>query len=246
MRKNGEQKRYPLTIEHRWDILYSQYPEKYDEFASYESEQDEKTLLHNMFDFKNKEIIDIGSGTGASTFYLAEYAKSVIGIEPEKAMIDKAEKKAKELGVQNVRFIEGIAQKIPLPDNSADVVVGMTFNDYPPKTVVPAFIKEATRVVRSGGLIVVTNVAPGWYGGVLYEVIQHDLGGEPEERHRQYVDVAGFDWHDVYSVTDYGTLDNIVSAYGFIFGMNAINYLRKHSKTTIEWGWRRHFKTVYK
>ena len=199
-----------------------------------------------MFDFNNKEIIDIGSGTGTSTLYLAEYAKRVIGVEPESAMIKEAERKAKELGIKNVSFVEGTAQNIPLPDSSVDVVVGMTFNDYPPETVVPAFVNEATRVVRSGGLIVTTNVAPGWYGGELFDVIQHNLEGAPEERHRQYVDVAGFDWHDVYSITDYGSLENIISAYGFIFGMNAIDYLRKHNKTTIKWGWRRHFKTVYK
>ena len=212
-------KEYPLTIENRWDILYSEYPEKYDEFCSYESTQDKDTLIHNMFDLKDKELLDIGSGTGESTFYFAKYAKSVIGIEPEKAMNEEAKRKAKELGINNVSFVEGFAQKIPLPDNSADMVVGMYFVDHPQDTLIPVFIAEATRVVRNGGLIIVSNNPPGWYGGALDHVIKSTYRGA-EDRHRIYTE-AGFDYHDVYTETDYGTVENMVSAYGFIFGMNA-------------------------
>ena len=238
-------KKRPLTIEGRWDIMYSKYPEKYDEFCSYEAKQDESTLLHNMFDFKCKEVIDIGSGTGESSSYFAKYAKNVIGVEPEKAMNDEALRKAKELGINKVRFVEGTAQNIPLPDNSADMVVGMYFVDHPQVTLIPTFIEEATRVVRSGGMILVANDPPGWHGGELDSIIKNNYPGA-EERHRQYVDVAGFDWHDVFEETDYGSLENIISSYGFIFGMNAINYLRKHNKTTIKSCTRRHFKTIHK
>lgn len=236
----------PLTIEGRWDIMYSKFPEKYDEFCSYESEQDEDTLLHNMFDFNGKEIVDIGSGTGESTFYFAKYAKNVIGVEPEKAMNDEALRKAKELGIDNVRFVEGKAQSIPLPDNSADMVVGMYFQDYPQVTAIPDFIKEATRVIRSGGMILVTNNPPGWYGGELDSIIKDNDQGMADERHRQYVDVAGFDWHDVYAETDRGSVENMISSYGFIFGMKAINYIRKHNITRVKSCSRRHFKIIEK
>lgn len=235
----------PLTIESRWDLMYSRYPEKYDEFCSYDSKTDERTLKHNMFDFIGKEIVDIGSGTGESTFYFAKYAKSVIGVEPEKSMNEEAKRKAKEMGIQNVSFVEGKAQSIPLPDNSADIITGMYFMDYPGEIVIPSFIKEATRVLRDGGLILVSNDPPNSYGGELNDIIKDEDTGGAETRHRIYTE-AGFDYHDVHSVKDFGTVDNMVSSYGFIFGMNAINHIRRNKITTNRATSRRHFKVIRK
>lgn len=235
----------PLTIENRWDLMYARYPEKYDEFCSYSSDKDESTLLQNMFDLKGKEIVDIGSGTGGSTFNIAKYAKNVIGVEPEPAMNEEAKRKAKELGLENVSFVEGWAQDIPLPDDSADMVIGMYFVDHPQETLIPAFIKEATRVVRDGGMILVSNDPPNSYGGAFNDIIKDDNNGMAEERQRQY-EIAGFDFVDVHSSTDYGTPENMVSSFGFIFGMNAINHIRKHKVSTNTATSRRHFKVVKK
>jgi len=124
------------------------------------------------------------------------------------------------------------------------MVVGMYFVDHPQDTLIPVFIAEATRVVRNGGLIIVSNNPPGWYGGALDHVIKSTYRGA-EDRHRIYTE-AGFDYHDVYTETDYGTVENMVSAYGFIFGMNAINHIREHKITTNRASSRRHFKAIHK
>ncbi len=237
-------KEYPLTIENRWDIMYRDYPEKYDEFASIGWRHREENQLYNMFNFRGKQVVDVGSGSGKSTFKLAPHAEYVIGVEPEKSMRDLAVKKAEEMGVTNVRFIEGAAENIPLPDDSADFVTAITTVMMPPEEAIPRFAAEAERVTRTGGTIIYKGVTPGWYGGDLDHVIQDQWAIENDPISDAAWRKAGFRVEDYQILQDYGTLDKIISVYGFIFGMKAIEYLREHNKTTITWSYRWYIKRV--
>lgn len=160
----ADSKRRGETIENRWDILYRDYPEVYDEFAGVPYDPPMIEVLHGLFDFRGKKVVDIGSGSGRSTFSIAAYAEHVIGVEPEASMRKIAEEKAKKQGVSNVSFVDGCAEDIPLDTGSVDMVVAITATMYPPEKVIPRFVEEAARVVRGGGAVVSVDVAPGWYG----------------------------------------------------------------------------------
>ena len=245
MKMSAKRTSKPLTIENRWDILYQDYPEVYEEFSSVLSMQPEETRLHIRFELKGKDIVDVGSGSGRSTFYFAQYAKSVIGVEPEKAMRELAEREAIRRGISNVHFLKGSGQKIPLPDDSTDVVSAITAAFHPIEEIVPAFIREATRVLKPGGLILVEDITPGWYGGELHNIIQDpNTDTLSTARNRMYIDVHGFSYEDVEKIKDYESLDKIIRTYGFIFGMNAIKYIRKQNKTSITWRFRRYYKVI--
>ena len=237
-------KEYPLTIENRWDIMYRDFPEKYDEFATIGWNHKEENQIYNKFNFNEKQVADIGSGSGKSTFLLAPYAKFVIGIEPEKSMRDLAIKKVKEKGIANIRFIEGAAENIPLPYNSVDYVSAITTVMNPPDEVIPRFIEEAERVVKPGGTIIYKGVTPGWYGGELDHIIQDQWAIENDPIADNEWNKAGFSFEDYQVIQDYGTLDKIIDVYGFIFGLSVIEFLRKHRKTTITWSYRWYFKQV--
>jgi len=244
---NNKEKTRPETIENRWDILYRDYPEVYDEFASFPYNPPMIEVIHAMFDLSGKEIVDIGSGSGLSTFPLAKYAKGVIGIEPEKAMRELAGKKALELGISNIKFIEGRAEAIPLDEKSVDMVTAFTATLYPPRQMVPLFVAEASRVTKSGGLVLAVDIAPSWYGGELAEIIGDvDADVESWAKHRAFVDDAGFSYKDIDQIQDYGSLEKIIGTYGFIFGRKAIDHLRAHNKTTIKWRFRMFYKIIEK
>jgi ubiquinone/menaquinone biosynthesis C-methylase UbiE len=235
------------TVENRWDILYRDFPEVYDEFASIGSDSSVNDFIFRTFDFTNKDVVDVGSGTGKSTFAIAKLAKHVIGIEPEESMRRVAYEEANRIGLSSVDFIAGTGEEIPLPDKSVDIVTGFTLAIHPPERF-RYFAQEAMRIVRHGGHVISVGVAPFWYGGDLAEVIlgpsrvtQTDTEGVVD---RILVQEFGFEYADVDSIQDYGSLDRIVRTYGFIFGRKAIDYLRKHNKTTIHWRNRIHFKKV--
>jgi ubiquinone/menaquinone biosynthesis C-methylase UbiE len=238
MHLSRDMKERPQSIENRWDILYRDYPEVYDEFANVPYEPRMVDVLHKEFNLDGKTIADIGSGSGRSSIQLAKYAERVIGVEPEKAMRDEAEKNTAGTGLDNITYIDGRAEEIPLDDGSFDMVVALTASMYPPEEVIPLFVEEAKRVVKTGGVIVSVDVAQGWYGGELADVID-DPGADLDLRakHRCF-EVAGFSYFDVRQTSFYGSLEKIIGTYGFIFGVKVIDYIKQNNITSIKWTFR--------
>lgn len=243
-------KEYPLTIENRWDTLYSEYPEKYDEFCG-DTDPDNlgKSNIHDIFDLSGKTVVDIGSGTGASSFNFARFAERVIGIEPEQSMREIAEKNALEYGVSNVEFKEGIGQDIPLPDNSTDVVTAITAVIFPVETELPKFLNEAERITKPKGLVIIENSAS--YGGDLEEIVKSGMTDEEKEWavnhdrvYHQTMESHGYSFFDYETRNDYGTVEEMVRIYGFIFGTNVIDYIRETNRTKVSWKWRIHYKRL--
>lgn len=238
----------PETIENRWDILYRDYPEVYEAFASVKGTPAKD--YGKMLNLKDKIVIDVASGTGRSTFPLARYAKRVIGVEPEAAMLKIAEDTLKQNGLKNVSFLTGTSDHIPLPDRSADVVVAFTSASFYSAENIQMFVNEATRVLVDNGFIHSVDVAPGWYGGDLAPVIRgpsRRRGGVDYEGIRDETFTSfGFKHKDFYTYSQFDSLEHILTTYGFIFGKKAIEYIRAHNKTRIKWKDRIYSKQVTK
>ncbi len=241
----------PETIEEHWDILYSKYPEVYNELAA--SEYADGTIIktvRKIVNLKNKTVVDIGSGTGLSTFEVAKHAKFVYGIEPEKAMKVKAVKNAKKMNVKNVKFLKGQAEKIPMKDNSVDVATAFTSipSNYSDFSNIPKMVKdvvrEVSRVVKKNGYFIIANLPPKWGGGELAPI----LHGKTRERKGSFASILdkslrkGFKYKDIFVYSRFGSLKKALEVYGFIFGKKAIYYLKKHNKSTIKWKFRIYYK----
>jgi SAM-dependent methyltransferase len=222
----------PLTIENRWDVLYRDYPEVYEAFGACPYLPDPVDVVATRFELHGT-VVDIGSGTGRSTLRLAAHAARVVGVEPEAAMRQVAERRAQEEGVDNVAFLAATKESIPLPDASVDAVVSVFGGVDPP---------EAVRIARPGAPIVVVGIPPGRYGGELVDVIAQPTP-ELEDDHRVLVE-AGFAFEDFESVQEYGSTDRIVETYGFIFGRRAVEHLRRTCQTSIRWTFRLHHRSA--
>jgi ubiquinone/menaquinone biosynthesis C-methylase UbiE len=222
----------PETIENRRDILYRDYAEIYDAFTSFPYHPRWVDVVNREFPLAGKVVVDTGSGTGKSTFALAEYAQRVIGVEPEPAMRALAEQALAEQPLDNVEFVAGSAEAIPLPDESVDMATAITASTD---------IDEALRVLKPGGLILRLDIATDWYGGELNQII-NDPTPELTEGNRRLVEELGFSSKEFDSIQEYGSTDNIVRTFGFIFGRNAIEHLKATGKTSIRWRFRIHYR----
>jgi ubiquinone/menaquinone biosynthesis C-methylase UbiE len=90
------------------------------------------------------DVVDIGCGTGLSSRPLIERGARVIGVEPDEAMLARAEA---TLG-EHARFLRGRAEELPLPDASADLVVAAQAAHWFEE---PDATNEILRVLRPGG-----------------------------------------------------------------------------------------------
>lgn len=224
----------PETIENRWDILYRDYPDVYEAFSNTPYHPSIFEELPKIIEMRGKVIADVGAGTGSSTIKLARYARQVIGIEYEAAMLQLARERSLGELTNSVAFVAGNALSLPLADQSVDFVTGITLALYPPEQF-RDFIREGVRVARES--VVYVGIPPGWYGGDLYDVIE-DFEKVDDEVDRIFLEEFHFAYQDVFSDQDYGTIDHIVSTYGFIFGKKAIEHIKRENKTSIRWKFR--------
>ena len=83
--------------------------------------------IHHAQLREGETVVDLGSGAGIDVFLSAnKVGKSgkVIGIDMTDGMLEKARKAAKDNGYSNVEYRKGdIETKIPVEDNTADVVI---------------------------------------------------------------------------------------------------------------------------
>jgi len=235
-------KQEPESLEGRWDILYRDYPEVYEEFGRVPKTPDLIDVIAERFPLADKIVVDVGSGSGLSTFKLAQHAGQVIGIEIEPSMIAVARKSALDLGVENVRFELGDAAHLPLADQSVDAAVAITLADRD----VRATAAEMARLVRPGGLVLRADVAPGWYGGELNPIITGQPRDEtpPPGSRDALLTELGYEMLDVFQDQDYGSVERLVRTYGFIHSKRVIDHCRRHRITTIRWKFRARFKVL--
>lgn len=104
-------------------------------------------------------VLDLGSGAGNDCFvarsFIGENGK-VTGLDFTEEMIDKANKNLKKTGFQNVEFVQGDIEKMPLSDNSFDVVISnCVLNLVPDKE--KAF-SEIYRVLKPNGHFCISDV----------------------------------------------------------------------------------------
>ena len=104
-------------------------------------------------------VLDLGSGAGADVLISARRVGAsgkAIGLDMTDEMLALARANAAAAGVENVEFVKGYLEDIPLADDSVDVVISnCVINLAADKRVVLA---EAARVLRPGGRFAVSDV----------------------------------------------------------------------------------------
>ena len=113
--------------------------------------------------FKEKaKILDIGCGAGYPLLEIAQRFgadSEVIGIDPWKASTNRLKAKAKTMGVNNIRIINGVAEELPIENNYFDLIVSNNgLNNCSDQMKVLA---ECYRTLKPGGQLVFTVNLPG-------------------------------------------------------------------------------------
>ena len=113
-----------------------------------------------LADLREGEVVlDLGSGGGIDVILSAKRVGPTgraFGVDFLPEMLELAETNAAEAGVDNVEFLAGTIEGVPLPDDSVDVVISnCVINLAPDKT--PVFA-EMARVLRRGGRVAVSDV----------------------------------------------------------------------------------------
>ncbi|MCW5962528.1 MAG: arsenite efflux transporter metallochaperone ArsD [Bryobacterales bacterium] len=170
-------------------------------------------------------VLDLGSGGGIDVLLSARRVGptgKAYGVDMTDEMLALARENQRKAGVENVEFLKGEIESIPLPDSSVDVIISnCVINLSADKDRV---LREAFRVLKPGGRFAISDVVVK--GGVPLAIRKHlelwagCIAGALDET--EYVDkltAAGFDGISIEPTRIYRAED----ARGFLAGAGFSN-----------------------
>ena len=144
-------------------------------------------------------VLDLGSGGGIDVLLSARRVSpggKAYGLDMTDEMLGLANENRKKAGVENVEFLKGEIENIPLPDDSVDVIISnCVINLSADKDRV---LREAFRVLKPGGRFAVSDVVTR---GEIPEEIRENMllwvgcvaGALEENEYRAKLAAAGFE-----------------------------------------------------
>jgi SAM-dependent methyltransferase len=167
-------------------------------------------------------VLDLGSGGGVDVLLSAKRVGptgKAYGLDMTDEMLALANENKRKAGAENVEFLKGEIEQIPLPDNSVDVIISnCAINLSADKDRV---LREAFRVLKPGGRFAVSDVVT--HGEMLPEIRQSVLlwvgcvaGALEENEYRTKLTSAGFEKIEIEPTRIY----RIEDAREFLSGQN--------------------------
>jgi arsenite methyltransferase len=158
-------------------------------------------------------VLDLGSGGGIDVLLSARRVApggKAYGLDMTDEMLALARENQRKAGVENVEFLKGEIENIPLPDRSVDVIISnCVINLSADKSRV---LREAFRVLRPGGRFAVSDVV---VRGPVPEDIRRNVelwigcvaGALQESEYRSKLAAAGFEEIEVEPTRVYTAAD---------------------------------------
>lgn len=127
---------------------------------------DELSMLYTRYHFasqytEGKEVLEVACGPGQGLGYLAKNAKRVVGGDIDENCLRFAQDHYAD-DERQIELLKLDAQNLPFEDNSFDTVLMFEAIYFLPDTA--KFIKEAKRILRPGGIVLIVTVNNQWSG----------------------------------------------------------------------------------
>ena len=148
---------------------------------------------------EGETVLDLGSGGGIDVLLSAGRVGPTgraYGLDMTNEMLELARRNQLAAGVENVEFMKGTIERIPLPGESVDVIISNCVINLSADK--PQVFREAARVLRPGGRLAVTDIVAD---PEMDETTRRDLGqwtgciagALTDEEFKRDLEAAGFE-----------------------------------------------------
>ena len=130
---------------------YDLAAQDYDKKEKYLNSFEKGKLLSLLSDLKNKKVLDVGAGTGRISLELFSLGAQVTALDVSDKILEVLKRKNKKIAT-----VVGEAEDLPFENDSFDLVVAAFLIVHLKDPT--RFFDEAYRVLKSGGIFLVTNI----------------------------------------------------------------------------------------
>jgi SAM-dependent methyltransferase len=160
----------PIPGYFQFDWLSSRHPDLYHQFALSTVGLMEK--LHTLIDLTDRDVLDIGAGTGRSAMGAAQKAKRVFAVDYYASVVLFGKSQLQQSVTTNVHYINGDREHLPLRENSVDVVINAWAELNP---------LEAYRALKPGGYLIQLGAVPNALCGEITHLLVPDYAWLPKD-----------------------------------------------------------------
>lgn len=139
-----------------WDRIAERYSKKP---VADESVYQKKLAVTRSYFRPDMEVLEFGCGTGSTTISHAPYVRHIRAIDYSSKMIEIARKKTDRANIDNVSFEQATIEEIDVPDQSLDVVLGLSILHLLENK--DQVIAEVHRMLKRGGVFVTSTACIG-------------------------------------------------------------------------------------
>jgi ubiquinone/menaquinone biosynthesis C-methylase UbiE len=229
----------PIPGYFEFDWLSSRFPDLYHEFAL--SSIGLITKLHDLIDFSEMNVLDVGAGTGRSSIELSKKAKKVYSTDVYSSVIHFGKNEIQRLGIQNIEYTYGDRDNLPFKDSTFDAVV---FSWAEPNHI------EAYRVLKNNGYLIQMASIPGALCGEITDYLHGTNHHDQKIFLPNYPDAFELQDHSVFSgiplvdsisvhkftcLTKYESYEELASIVGRLYGPKAKKYFIEKKQDTFSW-----------
>jgi len=161
------------------------------------------------------KILDLGSGTGRNSNYLAQIGAEVVGLEVSDTAIKIAKDRSFQLGVSVDYLKQNIGMEYPFEDNIFDLVIDITSSNSLNEKERRIYLKEVSRVLKDDGIFFVRALCKDGDKNAKY-LLKNNPGKE----------------RDTYIMPDIGLQERVFSKDDFIQTYSEYFKILKLKKTT--------------
>ncbi|MBR2569707.1 MAG: class I SAM-dependent methyltransferase [Paenibacillus sp.] len=228
--------------------IYRRYPEQYHQLIA--AQPDLRHDVQRVFDYADKDIVDLGAGTGRLTAQLAPLARSITALDQSEAMLDINKQRLLKLGLSNWQVQQADHRQLPLSDNSADLITAgwtlcyLAADDQPDwARNLELMMSEIQRVLRQDGTVLIFETM-----GTLTS------RPEPPAFLKAYYHALELEYRFVSRAIrldyQFASVDEAEACAEFFFGSELARRIRNEQLTTVqEWAgmwWRRNSKANWR
>jgi ubiquinone/menaquinone biosynthesis C-methylase UbiE len=124
-----------------------------------------EAAMAGIHDWTGQRVLDVGCGSGFHLPRFARRASTVVGVEPHEPLADLGRRRVRDLSLANTSVLDGSAQRLPLSNDSVDVVHARWAYFFGPGC--EPGLAELERVLRPGGtaFVIDNDASRSTFGG---------------------------------------------------------------------------------